>query len=343
MADSTISIRITASGDALSPSAPSAPAVNPRRPDAATAGAAERAASAAAASATRETAGVVAGAQKSLAGALASFVAGQGLAMGLSAYTSAVTAVNPERRQSMAYLSAIGGGSIAGGATGAAIGSVVPGIGTVVGGAIGATVGAAAGALSAWTEELKSSRQAINDVRRNAYAANVSRGMERQDEAFARSMRFMTREQRDEAIGSRALDILRGDGDLSIRSLEAFIEKKAKAGVYDSEELTRARQNLSAQYARLGNLQKMDDQNFFLNLPDLYGAKDFSDRIQAMGGRVGPSVDVRDINQQMLSVLRELLSLEKSLANASPSESAGILASKGLYTPHAAQTAVYAP
>ena len=119
MADSTISIRITASGDAGSPSAPSAPAVNPRRPDAATAGAAERAASAAAASATRETAGVVAGAQKSLAGALASFVAGQGLAMGLSAYTSAVTAVNPERRQSMAYLSAIGGGAIAGGATGA--------------------------------------------------------------------------------------------------------------------------------------------------------------------------------------------------------------------------------
>lgn len=255
---------------------------------------------------------------------LAGLVAGLALHQGFSALTGALGTI-PGQKSTAGTLSALGGGAIAGGLAGSAAG--LPGI------AIGATLGALVGSLSALASAAKETRDALNGIATNARNHTLSVGMSRQDRAFAMSLQTLTRDQREEAIAERANTLRRGEGELSIRSLEAKLSALAKAGKTDTEEYKHAQGDLSKQYSRLGTLQAMDDDLFFnRTTPKPLAQSDLSDRLSVMGGTVGASVNVGEVNRELVDLTRQMLRALNSLANRAPDTLRGIESASGPFT-----------
>ena len=316
MADSTVKIQITATGGAGNPAASTAPRAPQAAPPAGGTGGG--------AQGGRTLGGVSGGGMAGGGKSLGGFAAGMILQQGFTALTGALATV-PGRRREANVLGQVGGGAIAGAAAGAMLGPV----GAVVGGVLGA----ATGAISSLAEEAKIARDALKDLRTQARQQTLSTGMRRQDEAFERLLSGMNREQRDEAISERANQIRYGDGDASIRNLEAWLSKEAKAGRTDTEVYEQKRALLSQQYARVEHLGRLDDKNYFMNLPKLLEQRDMTDSLQKMGGTVGPKVDVADANQRMIDLLRQLLESTRIIANHAVDETGGINAASGPFAP----------
>jgi hypothetical protein len=254
---------------------------------------------------------------------LGGFAAGMMLHQGFTALTGALATV-PGKRREANYLGQVGGGAIAGATAGAMLGPA----GALIGGAMGA----ATGAITAFAEEAKIARDALKDLRMQSRQQTLSIGQRRQDEAFERLLSGMNREQRDEAISERANQIRHGDGDASIRNLEAWLSKEAKAGRTDTEAYEQKRTLLSQQYARVEHLGRLDDKNYFLNLPKMLEQRDVTDSLQKMGGTVGPKVDVADANQRTIDLLRQLLEYTRVIASHATDSTGAMYAASGPFT-----------
>lgn len=332
MADSTITLRVV--GDTAkagnAPAAPTqapgnAPATAPQRPS----GPADSPAPTQGAPSTAQ--GTPANGGKSLAGKIGSFALGWG-AQQLVGSLSGALATLPGRQREANWLGNVGGGALGGAAAGAAAGSVIPGIGTAVGAGIGAAIGAATGALTAWTESLKASRDSIEGITQIGRANTVATGTRRQDEAFARTLQTMTYDERLDAIADRARQIRDGSGDASIKNLEAWLRRAAEDGDTDTEDYRTRSALLSTQTQRLSALDALYDQTEATPPLSLLHPGEVTDALAKRGGAVGPTVDVADVNRDLLATLRDFFQAWKTRAANRPDTVRGIEAASGFAT-----------
>lgn len=327
MADSTITLRVVGAGGLAQgapqpPGAPAAPAAAPVAPTAV--------ADATATAVARENrkASAAPGSGKTLGGQLG------GLALGMASHQffgAAVTALGaiPGQRRNANLIGGIGGGALAGATLGATAGSVVPGLGTAVGAGVGAAIGAASGALEAFAQEAKNAREALAQLKDNIRENTLGIGAKRQDRAFAMTLSTMGRDQRIEAITERADQIRRGEGEMSIENLEAWLSKAAHNGKTDTDDYRRKQADLSRQYRRLGALQEMDDNLFFQGLPKRLTAAEVGDSLGKMGGSVGPQVHVDGANRELIDLSRQMLQALQTLANQRADTAGGLEAAAG--------------
>lgn len=314
MADSTITLRLV--GDtAKAPAAPQAP----NTPAAPQAPAAPQTPGNAPAS-TPQTTGNAPANGKSLAGQIGTLAAGWG-AQQLVGSLSGALATLPGRQREANWLGNVGGGLIAGATAGSVAGPV--------GAAIGAAVGVATGALAAWTQALQASREAIEGITQVGRGNTVATGTRRQDEAFARTLQTMTYDERLDAIADRARQIRDGSGDASIKNLEAWLRRAAEDGDTDTEDYRTRSALLSTQTQRLSALDTLYDQTEATPPLSLLHPGEVTDALAKRGGTVGPTVDVADVNRDLLATLRDFFQAWKTRAANRPDTVRGIEAASG--------------
>lgn len=329
MADSTITLRVVgdtakAGGSASAPQSPgNAPATAPQTPAAPMA-----APMAVPATSSSSAQGAPANGGKSIAGQLGAFALGWGGQQVVGSLSGALGTV-PGMQREANWVGNIGGGALGGAAAGAALGSAVPVLGTAVGAGIGAAIGAATGALTAWTESLKASRESIEGITQIGRGNTVATGTRRQDEAFAKTLQTMTYEERLDAIGDRARQIRDGSGDASIKNLEAWLRRAAENGDTDTEEYRTRSALLSTQTQRLSALDALYDQMEATPPISLMRAGEVTDSLAKRGGTVGPSVDVGDVNRDLLAILRDFFQAWRTRAANRPDTIRGIEATSG--------------
>lgn len=251
---------------------------------------------------------------KTISGQLGAFALGWGGQQVFGSLAGALGTV-PGMQREANWVGNIGGGLLGGAAAGAALGSAVPVLGTAVGAGIGAAVGAATGAITAWTESLKASRETIEgigDVRNNLA---LSTGIGRQEEAFRKTLEPMTREQRLGAIDTRIQELTEGKGDFSLNNLESWLKEQADNGDTDTIEYRRKYTAYVAQMGRLSQLQTLRDQVEATPPIMLLAPGEVTDALAKRGGTVGPSVDVGDVNKDILAVLKDIYRLFDARAN----------------------------
>lgn len=319
MADSIITLRVVgdtakAGGAPAAPAAPQAPGNAPQAPGAPTAP------TAAPATAPSTAQGTPANGGKSLAGQIGSFALGWG-AQQLVGSLSGALATLPGRQREANWLGNVGGGLIAGATAGSVAGPV--------GAAIGAAVGVATGALAAWTQALQASREAIEGITQVGRGNTVATGTRRQDEAFARTLQTMTYDERLDAIADRARQIRDGSGDASIKNLEAWLRRAAEDGDTDTEDYRTRSALLSTQTQRLSALDALYDQTEATPPLSLLHPGEVTDALAKRGGAVGPTVDVADVNRDLLATLRDFFQAWKTRAANRPDTVRGIEAASG--------------
>lgn len=324
MADSTITLRVVGdtakagNAPAAAPQAPgNAPATAPQRPS----GPADSPAPTQGAPSTAQ--GTPANGGKSLAGQIGTLAAGWG-AQQLVGSLSGALATLPGRQREANWLGNVGGGLIAGATAGSVAGPW--------GAAIGAAVGVATGALAAWTQALQASREAIEGITQVGRANTVATGTRRQDEAFARTLQTMTYDERLDAIGDRARQIRDGSGDASIKNLEAWLRRAAENGDTDTEEYRTRSALLSTQTQRLSALDALYDQTEATPPISLLRPAEVTDALAKRGGTVGPSVDVADVNRDLLATLRDFFQAWRTRAANRPDTVRGIESTSGFAT-----------
>lgn len=313
MADSTLTIKIVSQTGGNPPAKPSAPQA--QAPGNAPAGSVQVAprSSSTTSSATKQQAQ----AERSLATLAIGMFANQGF----NTLTDALGTI-PGQSRNAKRLSNIGGGAIAGATAGAMLGPA--------GMAVGAAIGTAAGALKTLADEAKETRDALRSLKDSAKMTGYTTGAKRQDAAFVRSLQWMTRDQRDEAITERANQIKRGDGDTSVRSLTNAIEAMAKRGLTDTPEYKEKQNLLAMQKSRLATLGDLDDKNYFQNLPTLLKGSEHTDALQKIGGQIGSTINVKDSDREMINLLREISTSTRILATNAPDSQRALDASSGL-------------
>lgn len=210
------------------------------------------------------------------------------------------------------YGSDIGGGALAGAAFGATVGTPFGGpIGAAVGAGVGALFGAASGAIKAFTEDAAESAKTLRESRQ-ALAAElraVGRGQAvgEQDRAF---MRLLGTRNRDEqlAMVDRRIETLRnGDGEYSIERLRRRRAALENAEQTDTEEYRIVKETMGLQLGRLSALLRTREELSLSPTGGMLRAKEVTDRLGAIGGTVGPQVDVADVNRKQLDVLERIL------------------------------------
>lgn len=235
----------------------------------------------------------------------------------------------PGRQREASWVGNIGGGLLGGAAAGAALGSAVPVLGTAVGAGIGAAVGAATGAINAWTEAVNASREAVEGIRQIGRGNTVATGTRRQDEAFQKTLQAMTYDERLEAIAARARQIRDGDGDASIKSLERWLKDAAERGDTETEDYRTRMGLLTTQTQRLGALDALYDRTEETPPVSLMRAAETTDALAKRGGTVGPTVDVGDVNRDLLATLRDFFQAWKTRAGNRPDTIQGIQGASG--------------
>lgn len=243
------------------------------------------------------------------------------LALGLVAHQTFSSATNalatiPGQTKNASRLQNIGGGAIAGATAGAAFGPA--------GIAIGATIGAASGALKSLADEAKSTRDALQSLKDASRLTSLSTGAKRQDQAFLRTLQYMSPDEREQALVQRATQIKNGNGDASIRNLTNAIREMAKAGLTDTPQYKEKQNLLALQKNRLATLQELDDKNTFQNLPKLLNGSEHADALQKIGATVGQTIDINATNREQIDLLREIASATRSLASQSTDSSSSL-------------------
>lgn len=330
MADSTITLRVV--GDTTKTGgAPAAPTA-PRAPTAPTAGTTAPQAPGNDPATTPQAPGnAPANGGKSLAGQIGAFALGWGGQQVVGSLAGALGTV-PGMQREANWVGNVGGGLLGGAAAGAAAGSAIPAIGTAIGAGIGAAIGAATGALTAWTESLKASREGIEAVRQVGRGLAVATGTRRQDEAFARTLGAMARPERLDAIEARARQIRDGAGDASIKSLERWLKDAAERGDTETEDYRTRMGLLTTQTQRLGALDALYDQTEATLPVRLLEPGAVTDSLARIGGEVGPTVDVGDVNRDLLATLRDFFQAWKTRAANRPDTVRGIADTSGFAT-----------
>jgi hypothetical protein len=251
---------------------------------------------------------------------LTSLAVGMLATQGFSTLTHALGTI-PGQSRTASRLGNIGGGAISGASAGAAFGPI--------GMAAGALIGGTVGALKTLADEAKETRDALRTLKDAAKMTGLTTGAKRQDEAFLRKLQWLTPTERGDAISARAIQIKHGKGELSIENLTSSLEKMAKAGQIDTPEYKEKSRLLDMQKSRLATLGELDDKNFFQTLPNLVKGSDYADSLQKIGGVIGPTIDVKDTNREMIDLLREISFATRTLATARVDTKGGLDNSSG--------------
>lgn len=212
----------------------------------------------------------------------------------------------------------IGGGLAAGAAIGATAGSVIPGVGTAVGAAIGIA------------KELSEGAKAVREARQNLAAEfralEVGQAAGEQDRAFARILATKGRDEQLAMVGRRIDQIRNGPGEMSLsylRERRAELEDSEKT---DTEEYRIIRERMGIQMGRLSALMRTREELSLAPTAGLSDASRVTDSLGAVGGSVGPTVDVADVNRRQLDVLQQILQTLRAAAAEDVSSGAALTA-----------------
>ena len=216
----------------------------------------------------------------------------------------------------------IGGGLAAGAAIGATAGSVIPGVGTAVGAAIGAIAGAATGIAKELSEGAKAVREARQNLAAEFRALEVGQAAGEQDRAFARILATKGRDEQLAMVGRRIDQIRNGPGEMSLsylRERRAELEDSEKT---DTEEYRIIRERMGIQMGRLSALMRTREELSLAPTAGLSDASRVTDSLGAVGGSVGPTVNVADVNRRQLDVLQQILQTLRTAASEDVSSGA---------------------
>ena len=293
MADSIITLRVvgdTAKADGA-PAAPAAPQAHadPQAPGNAPAS-------------TPQTTGNAPANGKSLAGQIGAMAGGLFLQQGVSALANGLSGFRPDMRREANWIGNVGGGLLGGAAAGFAAGGPL-------GAAIGGAVGGAIGAFNSLAESVRNVREAFESVRDAELNAMMANQAQRSDEAFQRSLEPMTRDQRLDAIDDRIQTIKYGMGESSLAGLQAKMRPMIEDEETDTQEYRELQAQYSLQLGRLAQLQTLRDQTEATPPLSLLHPGEVTDALAKRGGAVGPTVDVADVNKDILAVLKDIYRL----------------------------------
>lgn len=216
----------------------------------------------------------------------------------------------------------IGGGLAAGAAIGATAGSVIPGVGTAVGAAIGTIAGAATGIAKELSEGAKAVREARQNLAAEFRALEVGQAAGEQDRAFARILATKGRDEQLAMVGRRIDQIRNGPGEMSLsylRERRAELEDSEKT---DTEEYRIIRERMGIQMGRLSALMRTREELSLAPTAGLSDASRVTDSLGAVGGSVGPTVNVADVNRRQLDVLQQILQTLRTAASEDVSSGA---------------------
>ena len=140
------------------------------------------------------------------------------------------------------------------------------------------------------------------------------------------------RQLRLDAIDARARQIRDGAGDASIKNLEAWLRRAAEDGDTDTEAYRTRSALLATQTQRLGALDALYDQTEATLPVRLLEPAAVADSLARIGGEVGPTVDVADVNRDLLATLRDFFQAWKTRAANRPDTVQGIADTSGFAT-----------
>jgi hypothetical protein len=209
-------------------------------------------------------------------------------------------------------ISALGQGALGGAATGMMIGGPV-------GAAIGGAAGLVVGAFKQLSEEAKETREGLMALRLSADSSVQSASASRQDDAFYTTLKYKSKEERQSAINER-IEQLSSGGKYSIESITKRQEKRIREGRTDSEAYKFDEMMLAQQKSRLTTLfgKQWEESKTIAHNP--LEASTVTDSLGAMGGIVGPQVDIADVNKDMLSELKRINSNLERMGSYNPAE-----------------------
>lgn len=216
----------------------------------------------------------------------------------------------------------IGGGLAAGAAIGATAGSVIPVVGTAVGAAIGAIAGAATGIAKELSEGAKAVREARQNLAAEFRALEVGQAAGEQDRAFARILATKGRDEQLAMVGRRIDQIRNGPGEMSLSYLHERRAELEDSEETDTEKYRIIRERMGIRMGRLSALMRTRKELSLAPTAGLSDASRVTDSLGAVGGSVGPTVNVADVNRRQLDVLQQILQTLRAAASEDVSSGA---------------------
>ena len=308
MADSTITLRVVgdttkAGGSASAPQSPgNAPATAPQAPIAPGAPRGSHMDS------PTPNQGTPANGGKSIAGQIGAMAGGLFLQQGFSSLANGLTGFRPDMQKEANWVGNVGGGLLGGAAAGFAAGGP---LGAAIGGAVGGLIGA----FNSLAESARNTREAFESVRDAEFNTMMSNSAQRSDAAFQKTLEPMTRDQRLDAIDERIHTIKYGMGESSLAGLEVKMRPMIEEEETDTQEYRELQAQYNLQLGRLAQLQTLRDQTEATTPIAPLAPGEVTDALAKRGGTVGPSVDVGDVNKDILAVLKDIYRLWEGRAS----------------------------
>ena len=329
MADSTITLRVV--GDTAkagnAPAAPTqvpgnAPATAPQAPGAPTAP------TAAPATAPSTAQNAPANGGKSLAGQIGAMAGGLFLQQGVSALANGLSGFRPDMQKEANWLGNVGGGALGGAAARDGWASLFSDINEAALKAVRSLLGLS----DATTQSADKIQREIDKIEQVRLSQAIRVSVRRQDEAFKKSLAPMTQDQRLNAIGGRMAQLAHGNGESSVDNLETRLKIMASKGESESAEYKATFALYKTQLGRLGRLSSLYDRTEATPPLSLLRPGEVTDSLAKRGGTVGPSVDVADVNRDLLATLRDFFQAWRTRAANRPDTVRGIESTSGFAT-----------
>lgn len=242
---------------------------------------------------------------RSMALAMATHFAGQGL----SALAQGVGNMEGGTRTGQ-RISNIAGGALNGATAGAMIGGPV---GAVIGSAVGTLIGA----FQQLSAEAKEVREGLSNLKLGVQTRFDAHEAARQDNAFYTTLKLLDKPERLARIRARSSEI-GTKGEDSIVNLYQKKQQLIKDGKTDTEEYKIVDHKLQLQLPRLERLENARHEELYqLPFTQLLDASKVTDSLGAMGGSIGPQVDVADVNRTQIELLRNIYSRLEIIARNS--------------------------
>ena len=311
MADSTITLRVVgdtakAGGSASAPQSPgNAPATAPQAPIAPGAPRGSHMDS------PTPNQGTPANGGKSLAGQIGAMAGGLFLQQGVSALANGLSGFRPDMQKEANWVGNVGGGLLAGAAPRDGWVSLFSDINEAALKAVRSLLGLS----DATTQSADKIQREIDKIEQVRLSQAIRVSVRRQDEAFKKSLAPMTRDQRLDAIVGRMTQLAHGKGEISVDNLDAKLKDMAFAGKSGTAEYKATFDIYKTQIGRLGHLASLYDQTEATPPIAPLAPAEVTDALAKRGGTVGPSVDVADVNKDILAVLKDIYRLWEGRAS----------------------------
>lgn len=325
MADSTITLRVVgdtakAGGSASAPQSPgNAPATAPQAPIAPGAPRGSHMDS------PTPNQGTPANGGKSIAGQIGAMAGGLFLQQGFSSLANGLTGFRPDMQKEANWIGNVGGGLLGGAAAGDSWASLFSDINEAALKAVRSLLGLS----DATTQSADKIQREIDKIEQVRLSQAIRVSVRRQDEAFKKSLAPMTQDQRLDAIGGRMAQLAHGNGESSVDNLETRLKIMASKGESESAEYKATFALYKTQLGRLGRLSSLYDRTEATPPLSLLRPAETTDALAKRGGTVGPTVDVGDVNRDLLATLRDFFQAWKTRAANRPDTVRGIEAASG--------------